>query len=143
MTKAYLLPPRLDAEIGPHKSLWINCKSLEVLNWFLGLKLLFICFPSWHAIHTLSLMNLIWGIPLTSSLDEIWVISFMLAWPNLLCQSQASSFKIEKHISLQRSLMLMVYTLFYFYTIIDVFLCGFSIMQALDSNLTIYPLSHN
>ena len=103
----------------------------------------FIWFPGWHASHILSLTNLIWGIPFTSSLDEIWEISFMLAWPNLLCQSQASSFKIKKYISLQRSLMSIVYTLFYFSAIIDVFLCGFSIMQALDSNLIIYPLSHN
>ena len=39
--------------------------------------------------------------------------------------------------------MSIVYTLFYFIAIIDVFLCSFSIMQALDSNLVIYPLSHN
>ena len=39
--------------------------------------------------------------------------------------------------------MSIVYTLFCFNAIIDIFLCGFSMMQALDSNLIIYPLSHN
>ena len=143
MTNAYLLPPRLDVANGPNKSIWINCKGLEVLIWFLGLKLRFICFPNWHASHTLSLTNLIWGIPLTSSLDEIWVISFML--DDLISHAKAKHrhSKSKKYISLQRSLMSMVYILFYFSAIIDVFLYGFSIMQALDSNLTIYPLSHN
>ena len=102
MTKPYDLPPRLVVLVGPKRSMWSSCKGLEVETQFFYLKEIFLCFPLTHASHNLFRSKDNLGNLTTRLFWQSLDMTYMLAWPSLLCYSQlSSSFLAIRHTLLE------------------------------------------
>ena len=97
-TNTYLFSFKLLTWVGPNKSICINYNRRVVMTSLIDLKDDFVCLLCWHASHKWSFSNFDLGMPLTTFLELIWARWSKETCPNLLCQSQESSFKAKKHL---------------------------------------------